>query len=336
MATTTLKTKSQTTGTITIHKAEIVKDISSGESRLFASKKDLFLPTSRSQHLLKGEEESNENGMRRSNSSYCTNGWLSEKSVRNIQEKIDYESSEIRDLYNQLMESEKILQSNMNSTIENDIEMKKRKVRLLSTKWHQQTYLPLATKIAKEMNGDNYRRLDAEKRRQYTNYLNHRNNKEGHVFLDVYAEEEYDPLYLNAHRPGPLKAATGKLADPLLHLQDKHNDEERTVLACELGETLSDKEIEARRLPKLPLIPLGRHGTLCSTWLDMELTDIQSDVRLRSQVRRDGTPRNKSTFTFNEEGQDANIENLDGGTNVGMWQKKKQFPEKYDTNVELL
>ena len=79
------------------------------------------------------------------------------------------------------------------------------------------------------------------------------------------------------------QAAPGKLADPLLHLQDKRNEEERVVLACNLGETLSNKEIEYRRLPDLPLIPLGRHGTKCSSWLDMELTDIQSDVRVRSQ-----------------------------------------------------
>merc|ERR1712193_453824 len=106
--------------------------------------------------------------------------------------------------------------------------MKKRKVRLLSTKWHEQTYAPLTRKIEEEMNGKNYDKLDKEKRKQYTNYLNHQNNKEGHVFLDVYAAEEYDPLYLNA--------STNKLADPLLHLQDKHIDEERTVVACDLGE----------------------------------------------------------------------------------------------------
>ena len=62
------------------------------------------------------------------------------------------------------------------------------------------------------------------------------------------------------------------LSNVLLHFQ-------RVVLACDLGEQLSDKEVEAQRLPKPPLIPLGRHGTVCSTWLDMELTDIQSDVR---------------------------------------------------------
>ena len=44
--------------------------------------------------------------------------------------------------------------------------------------------------------------------------------------MDVFAAEEYDPLHLNAHRPGPLKAVTKKLADPLLHLQDKHTEEE--------------------------------------------------------------------------------------------------------------
>jgi len=316
--------KSKIKGIITVHNPHIIETISS--QKCHSSKDGFVLP--RMQGVLKDESH-----MPRSYSSCFVNGWLSEKSVKNIQEKVDYECSDIREMYNSLMESEKQLQSDLGTIIDNDIEMKKRKMRLLSKKWHEHTYLPLTKKILNEVNGKSYEMLDKEKRKQYTNYLNHQNNREGHVFLDVFAEEEYNPLHVNSQRPGPLKAVTGKLVDPLLHLQDKHNEEDRIVLACDLGEIFSDKEIESQRLPKLPLIPLGRHGTVCSSWLGMELTDIQSDVRVRSQVRRN-VNRNKSAYGFEENGKTADEDRKI--PHIKMWHKRKQFPEKYDTTVELL
>lgn len=81
-----------------------------------------------------------------------------------------------------------------------------------------------------------------------------------------------------------LKAVIEKLADPLLHQQRKRNEEDRIVYACDSSKhRLTDRDIDERRLPKKPLVPLGRHDTECNTWLDMKLYDIQSHVRLRSQ-----------------------------------------------------
>jgi len=321
-----MKDRSPTTGSIKVHNHELTENITVGKGHCQFSKDDFFIPSCRR------KESKDGNKITRSQSSYFLNGWLSEKSVKHIQEKIDYECSDISNMYNHLVMSEEQLQHDLNRVIKNDADMKKRKMRLLSKKWYEETYLPLNRKISEEMNGANYRMLDKEKRKQYTSYLNHQNNKEGNVFLDVFEAEEYDPLYLNSQRPGPLKAATAKLADPLLHLQDKRNEEERIVLACDLGETLSDKEIESRRLPALPLIPLGRHGTKCSTWLDMELTDIQSDVRIRSQERRSEI-RNKSDPWFKD--AEKPVENAHFACNL-KWQRKKQFPEEYDTTIKLL
>lgn len=53
-------------------------------------------------------------------------------------------------------------------------------------------------------------------------------------------------------------------------------------MRCVTGDALSDKEIEEMRLPPAPLVPLGRHGTECNTWLRMQLHDIDSGVRKRS------------------------------------------------------
>ena len=78
------------------------------------------------------------------------------------------------------------------------------------------------------------------------------------------------------------QAVTRKLDDPLILQEATRMEEDRMVLRCNTGDTLSDKEIEERRLPPAPLVPLGRHGTECNTWLRMQLHNIDSDVRKRS------------------------------------------------------
>ena len=79
-----------------------------------------------------------------------------------------------------------------------------------------------------------------------------------------------------------LQAITRQLDDPLIYQGETRLDEDRTVIKCESGEIMSDKEIEKKHLPPAPLVPLGRHGTECKTWLRMQLHDIDSGVRMRS------------------------------------------------------
>ena len=74
-----------------------------------------------------------------------------------------------------------------------------------------------------------------------------------------------------------------KLNDPLLHQISQKNNEDMTEIACETGLYLKDREIEGSRLPPLPLLPLGRHGTDCKAWSDMQLHDVHSVARQRSQ-----------------------------------------------------
>ena len=59
-------------------------------------------------------------------------------------------------------------------------------------------------------------------------------------------------------------------------------DEDRTAIRCITGEEIADRDIEKLHIPPSPLVPLGRHGTKCSTWLRMQLHDINSGVRKRS------------------------------------------------------
>lgn len=87
------------------------------------------------------------------------------------------------------------------------------------------------------------------------------------------------------------QAITKKLDDPLISQGSTRLDEDRTVVRCATGDTMSDKEIEELHLPPAPLVPLGRHGTECNTWLRMQLHDIDSGVRKRS-----GSVKNMQIF----------------------------------------
>lgn len=78
------------------------------------------------------------------------------------------------------------------------------------------------------------------------------------------------------------QAITKKLNDPLISQGSTRLEEDRTIVRCVTGDSMSDKGIEEMRLPPAPLMPLGRHGTECNTWLRMQLHDIDSGVRKRS------------------------------------------------------
>ena len=71
--------------------------------------------------------------------------------------------------------------------------------------------------------------------------------------------------------------------DPLLFQAEKRNEEERRILHCETGLKLTDDEIEKIRLPPLPLVPLGRHGTEWGDLLAMGLNVVGSETRSRRQ-----------------------------------------------------
>lgn len=255
--------------------------------------------------------------------------WLSEQSIKILQEKADYESSAVKNMYECLLENEKDLQKGVDEFLQKNDFLTNRKREMLLKKWHQRTYTPLAKKIGEEMDGSNYADLDSRKRILYDNYLDHR-NKKGHVFLDVISTDEYDPMSLNSQRPGPLKACVPKLDDPLLQQQHKRNDEDRAAIACSTGQRLSDTAVEKQRLPALPLVPLGRHGTSCNTWLGMKLTDIQSDVRLRAQERLNNQhQRNHSNAPLHEcKEQVTELEIFD---RKNKWRKRRQFPITHNT-----
>eukprot|EP00794_Sanderia_malayensis_P000427 gene427-1068_t len=208
--------------------------------------------------------------------------WLSERSARNIQEKTEFESSSVRNLYSSLLDHEDEINEELDDYLADNEELHRRKKYLLRKEWTENVYNPLKNEIDKEVNSERYKVFDRTKRNLYSQYLNY-SNKKGNVFLDTMSCDEYDPLMLHGHRPFPLKVVFKKSNDPLVHQFTKRNEEDKILLTCKTGLQYSDSEIERSRLPPLPLVPLGRHGTEGKDWLAMELHDIHSDVRQRSQ-----------------------------------------------------
>ena len=79
------------------------------------------------------------------------------------------------------------------------------------------------------------------------------------------------------------QAETDRLRDPLLSQQRARSAEDRVVFRCLTGQRFTDSDIESVKLPLLPLVPQGRHGTTSNTWLAMPLGDIESPVRKASR-----------------------------------------------------
>lgn len=324
---TKLLTRSKTAGSIKVHSSDFTNElVQTDPIHKYISKDDSNITPFQPSYSC-----SNVN-LRRSNSSNYIGCWLSEKSIRNLQRKTDFESKEMANMYHSLLDNEERLQKDLDDIITYDQIRKDRKLQWLLQKWYEKTYIPLDNKICQEMNGFQWKTFDQEKRKQFIKYLKHRNEK-GHIFLDIYEEAEYDPMSLNKKRPGPIKAVTEKLEDPLLHQQYKRNEEDRVVYACDNGIMLTEKQIEEKRLPKKPLVPLGRHDTECSTWLDMKLYDIQSEVRLRSQDRLYGVRNISNTclhdISMEEKTADSSQQNSNSGKSI--WKKRRQFTRRQDT-----
>ncbi|XP_056014253.1 protein FAM228B-like isoform X17 [Ostrea edulis] len=251
--------------------------------------------------------------------------WLNEKTVKGLQfaipqawveqqERSDMETKEARELYNPLLEVEGTFVRDMQNVVKSKDVLDLRKREMLHKKWNDRVYEPLRGKIIDVMDGEDWPELDRRKRELHKQYLEFVNQK-GHVFLDTMDPSEYYAQALNGHRPAPIKVvfnvpdsrpvtapaqiATKAFRDPLLSQGRERSAEERTILRCLTGNDYTDKDIEQVKLPPLPLVPLGRHGTDSIRWLEMPLHNIESTPRMASRRRMHGT-FNQSQLNFEE------------------------------------
>lgn len=209
--------------------------------------------------------------------------WLNDKTVKAIQQTSDTEAKDMKKIYDDVLETEDTFAKDMEGLVDHREILNVRKKEILHKKWRDAVDGPLSTEVTRVMNGPQYRDLVHRKRLLYKEYLEHV-NKKGHVFLDTIAPEEYYPLALYPVRPSMLVAETSTLGDPLLMTERQRCGEERVIVRCMTGSTLKDRDLQQIRLPPVPLVPLGRHGTGCDTWLAMPIADIESPVRLASSA----------------------------------------------------
>ncbi|XP_052241951.1 protein FAM228B-like isoform X2 [Dreissena polymorpha] len=120
------------------------------------------------------------------------------------------------------------------------------------------------------------------------------------------------------------KIETRPLHDPLISQSRQRNEEDRTILRCLTGYRYSDQDIEQVKMPAMPLVPLGRHGTDSIRWLQMPLSNIESTPRMASRKRMIGKFNNTdinfeqwSRTPYNHEAVDKELQ----------IQKKRQYSE---------
>lgn len=249
--------------------------------------------------------------------------WLNEKTIKTLQEKSDLESKAARQLYSPLLQTENTFVKDVEDFITHRETTNLRKKEVLHKNWSERVYKPLRKKIIEAMDSNDWPEVDRRKRELHKQYLEFTNQK-GHVFLDTMDPEEYYAMALNGHRPAPIKIETRPLHDPLISQGRQRNEEDRTILRCLTGYRYSDKDIEQVKMPAMPLVPLGRHGTDSIRWLKMPLSNIESTPRLASRKRMCGkfndTEIDFEVWTktpYNHAAVDKELQ----------IQKKRQYPE---------
>ncbi|XP_052241953.1 protein FAM228B-like isoform X4 [Dreissena polymorpha] len=239
------------------------------------------------------------------------------------QEKSDLESKAARQLYSPLLQTENTFVKDVEDFISHRELTNLRKKEVLHKNWNERVYKPLRKKIIEAMDSNDWPEVDRRKRELHRQYLEFTNEK-GHVFLDTMDPEEYYAMALNGHRPAPIKIETRPLHDPLISQSRQRNEEDRTILRCLTGYRYSDQDIEQVKMPAMPLVPLGRHGTDSIRWLQMPLSNIESTPRMASRKRMIGKFNNTdinfeqwSRTPYNHEAVDKELQ----------IQKKRQYSE---------
>ncbi|KAK7500034.1 hypothetical protein BaRGS_00008581 [Batillaria attramentaria] len=179
------------------------------------------------------------------------------------------------------------LQKDMNSLLDREDFLNLRKRELLHKTWNDQVYEPIRRQICQKLEGQDWSEVNRRRRVLHKHYIEHINRR-GHVYLDTMDNGEYYAQALNDDRPAPIPVYTPELRDPLLSQERERLREDQTILRCQTGNKYTLRDIRDIKLPPLPLVPLGRHGTSCQRWLKMPLGDIESTLRQTSRLRMQG------------------------------------------------
>ncbi|XP_062813354.1 protein FAM228B isoform X2 [Anolis carolinensis] len=169
-----------------------------------------------------------------------------------------------------------------------------RRKEILHKKWFENVSRPLHQKIQDKIDKESSEEIEERKRKQLSLYLNYC-NKKGVVSLDNYNTSFYDPFFLKT--PDASKVSVPPLCDPLLKEIEDRYLEAGIIKQCETGRMLSHKEMNELHKTELPLLPLSRQLLSPIEWLKVPPRYVDSEIRLRSQLKMIPT-RNQTSMDF--------------------------------------
>ncbi|XP_043918698.1 protein FAM228B isoform X2 [Protopterus annectens] len=162
------------------------------------------------------------------------NDWLSPKYFSYIQAVASAESHEANLIAHPLLDTENSFVKEMERFLHHRDVLELRKKELLYKKWSESVSEPLQQKIEDLVESQSAEDIRSRKSLMLAKYLNYC-NKKGCVFLEDYNPQEYNPFYLQYHRPHYFKVVTPALNDPLLLQSRERAQEEGTILRCKTG-----------------------------------------------------------------------------------------------------
>jgi hypothetical protein len=157
------------------------------------------------------------------------------------------------------------------------------KVKRQFGEWNLNVHGRIQDNISQKLNAKDYKKLLKEKNQDYQKFLDITNKKSA-IFRDIIIESEYDPLEPNRRA---IKASTGKLKDPTLHILQKTVDE-MVMLDPEFGKSGENTggkytlPTEMWAAGKIEATPHGRFGKMMAS--------------ANNEEKRKRAPRSKVVF----------------------------------------
>lgn len=202
-----------------------------------------------------------------------------EKSMRRAKQLKAHRFKELDDDIERCLDFLDIVDKNISLHEEAELNKVKRQF----GEWNVNVHGRIQDDISSKLNSKDYKQLLKEKNDDYQKFLDITNKKSA-IFRDIIIESEYDPLEPNRRA---IKAKTGKLKDPTLHILQKTVDE-MVMLDPDYGK--SSENIGGRyTLPtemwasgKIEATPHGRFGKMMAS--------------ANNEEKRKRAPRSKVVF----------------------------------------
>lgn len=153
---------------------------------------------------------------------------------------------------------------------------------MLYQKWLKNVFDPLLNKLHLFTDRGGYEKLYSKKSALFNDYLDYRNRKLD-VFLDTLTTEDCSPSMIVEQIRSLQKISTSEADDPLTSQTSDYKNEAKLIQNCDEGL----QEVEHVGITEA-ISSVGRQDTGCSLWMAMQLVDIDSSVRQKSQVRQRG------------------------------------------------